>query len=331
MKILGIETSCDETSAAVYGKNKLYSNIVASQEIHKEFGGVVPELASRAHIRLISSIVQKALDRADTALADIDGIAVTYGPGLVGSLLVGLNFAKALAYTNNIPWVGVNHIEAHIFANFIYDSDLIPPFIALIISGGHTQLVLFKDFFHYETIGKTRDDAAGEAYDKVAKMLELGYPGGPVIDKLAKDADPDFVKFPRPFLSESNFDFSFSGLKTAVLYYLRSLNSEEQQEHRADIVASFQAALVEVLIEKTIQAAKKFNVNKIVLAGGVACNSYLRNNLKNQTELEKFKLYIPSPILCTDNAAMIACTGFFKLKNGEKSSYKLSPSPSLTL
>ena len=331
MTILGIETSCDETAAAVYGDSGLMSNVIASQAIHQPFGGVVPELASRMHIQLIVPIVKKAVGDAKASISDIDGIAVTYGPGLVGSILVGLNFAKALAYSQRLPWVGVNHIEGHIFANFVHRNNLEPPFVVLIISGGHTQLVYVKQLGVYQILGKTRDDAAGEAYDKVAKMMNLGYPGGPIIDKLAETGDENFVEFPRAMRSEDNFDFSFSGLKTAVLYYLQRLDRKAAAEHINDIVASFQAALVDVLIEKTIHAAKKMKTKSIALAGGVACNSYLRKKMELRAEREGLKLFVPSPILCTDNAAMIACAGFFKLQNGEKSSYNLSPKPTLML
>lgn len=331
MTILGIETSCDETAAAVYGDKGLISNVITSQAIHQPFGGVVPELASRMHVQLIVPIVKKALRDAKVSISDIDGIAVTCGPGLVGSILVGLNFAKALAYSQRLPWVGVNHIEGHIFANFIDRKNLESPFVVLIISGGHTQLVYVKQLGVYQILGKTRDDAAGEAYDKIAKMMNLGYPGGPIIDKQAKMGDESFVDFPRAMLGEDNFDFSFSGLKTAVLYYLQGLDRKAADEHINDIVASFQAALVDVLIEKTINAAKKMKIKSIALAGGVACNSYLRKKMEIRAESEEMKLFVPSPILCTDNAAMIACAGFFKLQRGERASYDLSPKPALML
>ncbi|MBN2013441.1 tRNA (adenosine(37)-N6)-threonylcarbamoyltransferase complex transferase subunit TsaD [candidate division KSB1 bacterium] len=328
MIVLGIESSCDETSAAVVRDDHLLSNIIASQEVHREFGGVVPELASRAHARHIVPIVKQALRQANVTINEIDGIAVTYGPGLVGSLLVGLNFAKALAFTHSIPFVGVNHIEGHIWANFIDVSEPQPPFIALIISGGHTQLVIVEAWGTYRTIGKTKDDAAGEAFDKVAKMMNLGYPGGPVIDRMAKNANSQFVRFPRAMMTDGNYDFSFSGLKTAVLYYLREHGPEN---HQADVVASFQAALSDVLIEKTIQAAKAHRLSSIVLAGGVACNSYIRNNFQVRATDEKLNVYLPKPILCTDNAAMIARAGLLKLNQGEVSGYDLAPKPSLRL
>ncbi|MEE4311672.1 MAG: tRNA (adenosine(37)-N6)-threonylcarbamoyltransferase complex transferase subunit TsaD [candidate division KSB1 bacterium] len=331
MVVLGIETSCDETSAAVFTDDGILSNIVASQEVHTRYGGVVPELASRAHIRLIVPIVNRALERADMTMSRIEGIAVTYGPGLVGSILVGLNFAKGIAYSRDIPWTGVNHIEGHIFANYVNESEIRTPFISLIISGGHTQLVHVKKLGEYEVLGKTRDDAAGEAYDKVAKMMDLGYPGGPLIDKMAEEGDEKFIAFPRPMLKEDNYDFSFSGVKTAVLYYLKKNKPELLRKHQKDIVASFQAALVEVLVDKTIRAARDLKINNIALAGGVASNSYLRKMFIRRCDAEEFTLFIPPPSLCTDNAAMIACTGHFYLKRGERSTFDMSPKPSLNL
>lgn len=331
MNVLGIETSCDETAAAVYSDDGLLSNVVASQTIHQKYGGVVPELASRAHVKLITPIVQQALDDAGLVLDQIGGIAVTHGPGLVGSILIGLNFAKSLSYAKNIPYIGINHIEGHIFANFVDQTKVETPFIVLIVSGGHTQLVYVNSLGEYTTIGQTRDDAAGEAYDKVAKMMDLGYPGGPIIDNLSKKGDEKFIHFPRAMLNEANFDFSFSGLKTSVLYYLKKKTREEIENHRDDIVASFQAAIVDVLVEKTIGAAIQKNVRNIVLAGGVACNSSLRNKMKNNANKNKLNVYFPLPLLCTDNAAMIACAGHFRINRGEHSFYNLSPMPSLKL
>ncbi|MBC8186529.1 tRNA (adenosine(37)-N6)-threonylcarbamoyltransferase complex transferase subunit TsaD [candidate division KSB1 bacterium] len=330
MNILGIETSCDETAAAVYQAPKLLSNIISSQTIHQQYGGVVPELASREHIRLILPIIKGALSEAKLTLNDLDGIAVTSGPGLAGALLVGVNTAKALAYALAIPFVGVNHIEGHIFAVQLTEA-VEPPFVSLVISGGHTQLVWVEDFGKYTIMGKTYDDAAGEAFDKVAKMLMLGYPGGPVIDKLSKDGDKKFVNFPRALLKKKNYDFSFSGLKTSVLYYLKNLSEDERKKHAADIAASFQAALVEVLIKKTIAAAKDKQVNNVVLAGGVARNSYLRESFQQPAEKEDLKIFIPEPILCTDNAAMIALVGYRKLKQGLRSEFDLAPQVGLKL
>lgn len=331
MNILGIETSCDETAAAIYSSIGLLSNVIASQTIHQEYGGVVPELASREHIRLILPIIQKSLADANLALNELDGIAVTYGPGLVGSILVGLNAAKALAYALDLPWVGINHIEGHIFSIYLNHQNLKPPFISLVVSGGHTQLLYVEKLGCYEIMGKTLDDAAGEAFDKVAKMLDLGYPGGPIIDKLASQGNENFVRFPRSIMKENEYNFSFSGLKTAVLYYLKQLSEDDKQKHLADIVASFQAALVDVIVEKTVAAARARKIKQIVLAGGVARNKFLRNLFQRRATIEDLQIYIPEPILCTDNAAMIAWLGYHKLRQGFKSDYSLSPVPGLKL
>lgn len=331
MNILGIETSCDETAAAIYGSDGLQSNVIASQAIHQQYGGVVPELASREHIRLILPIIRQSLDEANLTLQQIDGIAVTYGPGLVGSLLVGLNMAKALAYALRIPFIGINHIEGHLFSVSLNRHNLKVPFIALVISGGHTQLVLVKELGQYEILGRTLDDAAGEAFDKISKMLNLGYPGGPLIDKLSIQGNDKFAQFPRSLLKEQGYNFSFSGLKTAVLYFLRRISETDQKKHVADIAASFQAALVEVLIEKTIAASRNYGIQNIVLAGGVARNSYLRKLFQVRAEQEALNLHIPDPILCTDNAAMIAWVGYQKLQKGEQSDFRLAPVPGLKL
>jgi len=331
MKILGIETSCDETAAAVYSSTGLLSNVIASQTIHYEYGGVVPELASREHIRLILPIIQKSLDDAALNLNQIDGIAVTYGPGLVGSILVGLNTAKAMAYALEKPWIGINHIEGHIFSIYLTQPNVKQPFVSLVISGGHTQLVYVNKPGQYEILGKTLDDAAGEAFDKVAKMLDLGYPGGPIVDKLASEGDETFVQFPRSIMKKDEYNFSFSGLKTAVLYYLKQISEDEIIKHKADIAASFQAALVEVLVEKTVLAAKDRNINDIVLAGGVARNSYLRKLFHQRAQIENLQIHIPEPILCTDNAAMIAWLGYQKLQQGFVSDFSLAPVPGLKL
>ena len=331
MNILGIETSCDETAAAVYGSDGLKSNVIASQSIHYQYGGVVPELASREHIRLILPIIKQALAEANFKLQEIDGIAVTYGPGLVGSLLVGLNIAKGLAYALRIPFIGVNHIEGHVFSVCLNHPDLDFPFIALVISGGHTQLVLVKNLGQYEILGRTLDDAAGEAFDKVSKMLGLGYPGGPIIDRVSSQGDEKFAQFPRSLIKEEGYNFSFSGLKTSVLYFLKRLAEEERQKYIADIAASFQAALVEVLIEKTVAASRNHKIKNIVLAGGVARNSYLRKLFQARAEHDRIYIYIPEPILCTDNAAMIAWVGYHKFQNGDKSDYRLAPVPGLKL
>lgn len=331
MKLLGIETSCDETAAAVWLEDRLTSNIVASQEVHQKYGGVVPELASRAHVQLILPTVQKALKEAEIEKEYLDGIAVTFGPGLAGSLLVGLNFAKAMALALDIPIIGVNHIEGHIFSNSVLGEGPPPPFIALIISGGHTQLVLVHEWGKYEILGKTRDDAVGEAFDKAAKMLELSYPGGPAVDKLAATGDPEYLDFPKGRIKDSELDFSYSGLKTAVLYHLQSLSPEERERSKADVAASFQKAAIEILIENSLKALEKYQIDQLALAGGVACNSLLRNRLKEESEKHGFKLFTPPLKLCTDNAAMIVRAGRFYLERGERSEFSLSPVPSLRL
>ncbi len=323
--ILGIETSCDETAAAIVedGKN-IISNIVASQiTFHQKYGGVVPEIASRKHIEYIIPVIDKALSTPGKKLDDLSGIAVTYGPGLVGSLLVGLSVAKAIAYTQNIPLIGVNHLEAHIYANFLERKEIEPPFICLIVSGGHTSLVYIKDFREYKFLGQTKDDAAGEAFDKIAKILSLGYPGGPIIEKLAKKGNPLAIKFPRPLLNNKSYDFSFSGLKTAVIYYIKKTKEENKIVQVKDILASFQQAVIDVLVEKTIRAALEFDTKKIVLAGGVAANDLLRRSIKKRANSLKFKVFYPSFSLCTDNAAMVASVGYYKLRENKKSSLNL--------
>ena len=323
--ILGIETSCDETAAAIVedGK-KIISNIVASQiTFHQKYGGVVPEIASRKHIEYIIPVIDKALSTPGKKLDDLSGIAVTYGPGLVGSLLVGLSVAKAIAYTQNIPLIGVNHLEAHIYANFLERKEIEPPFICLIVSGGHTSLVYIKDFREYKFLGQTKDDAAGEAFDKIAKILNLGYPGGPIIEKLAKKGNPLAIKFPRPLLNNKSYDFSFSGLKTAVIYYIKKTKEENKIVQVKDILASFQQAVIDVLVEKTIRAALEFDTKKIILAGGVAANDLLRRSIKKRANSLKFKVFYPSFSLCTDNAAMVASVGYYKLRENKKSSLNL--------
>ena len=331
MIVLGIETSCDETAAAVIEENNVLSSIISSQEVHAQFGGVVPELASRAHIRLIVPIVERALKQADKSLHEIDGFAVTYGPGLVGALLVGLNFVKGMVTATGKPFVGVNHIEGHIYGNILSQPEIEFPIIFLIVSGGHTQLVLMEDHLKYRIIGKTRDDAVGEAFDKGAKLLGLGYPGGPMIDKLAQKGDADFVKFPRAMLKNAPFDFSYSGLKTSLLVYLKNISEEEKQKHLNDICASYQKAAVEVLIKKTLLAAKKFKAKRIALAGGVAANSLLRSWLQKVCEQEGLELYLPELKYCTDNAAMIARVGLEYLKHGITSPLTLNAYPALKL
>ncbi|MEW9096349.1 MAG: tRNA (adenosine(37)-N6)-threonylcarbamoyltransferase complex transferase subunit TsaD [Clostridiaceae bacterium] len=334
IKILAIESSCDETSAAVVVNGReVLSNIISSQiDIHKKFGGVVPEVASRKHIEVIGAVVKEALDEAKTSLQDIDAIGVTYGPGLVGALLVGLQYAKGLSYALNKPLVGVNHIEGHVSANFIQHKDLEPPFVCLIVSGGHTNIVYMKDYGEFEVLGQTRDDAAGEAYDKIARALGLGYPGGPKIDKLAKEGNPEAIKFPRAnFHDNSSLDFSFSGLKSAVLNYLNGKAMKNEEVNKADVAASFQKAVVDFLVDNSIRACKMKKVDKIAIAGGVAANSCLRDTLVKEGDRNGIKVLFPELILCTDNAAMIGSAAYFELIKGRTASLDLNAIPNLKL
>ena len=331
--ILAIESSCDETSAAVVVNGRdVLSNIIASQiELHKKFGGVVPEVASRMHIEVINSVVSEALKVANKTLDDIDAIAVTYGPGLVGALLVGLQYAKGLAYSLKKPLIGVNHIEGHISANFIEHKDLKPPFVCLVVSGGHTFIVHVKDYGNYEIIGETRDDAAGEAYDKVARSLGLGYPGGPKIDKLSKEGNEDAIKFPRANFHDNTLDFSFSGVKSAVLNYLNKMEMKNEKINKADVAASFQKAVVGVLTDNVIKTCKIKKIDKIAIAGGVASNSALRESLIKEGKKRNINVLFPSPILCTDNAAMIGSAAYFEFLRGNVASMDLNAKPNLRL
>ncbi|MBN2423657.1 MAG: tRNA (adenosine(37)-N6)-threonylcarbamoyltransferase complex transferase subunit TsaD [Calditrichaceae bacterium] len=331
MKVLGIETSCDETSAAVIDDDRVLSSIISSQEIHSRFGGVVPELASRAHVRLITPIVRKALQSSGIDYKKLDGIAVTCGPGLVGALLVGVNFVKGLSRALNIPFIGVNHLEGHIYGNLLSQKNYQFPILFLIVSGGHTMLILMKDHLNYQVLGQTRDDAVGEAFDKGAKMLGLGYPGGPEIDRRAKNGDPDFYKFPRAWLKGQNFDFSYSGLKTALLVYLEQNPPSAISKHIDDICASYQAAAVEVLIKKTMNAAKHFGIKYVGVAGGVAANSLLREQLTEECGKQGIIMLLPEPIYCTDNAAMIARAGLEYLNSGITSGQNLNAYPNLKI
>jgi len=332
MLILAIETSCDETSAAVVKDGReVLSNIISSQiDIHKKFGGVVPEVASRKHIETINQIVQEALDAANVTFKDIDLIGVTRGPGLVGALLIGISTAKALSYGLNVPLVGVNHIEGHVCANYIEFKDLEPPFTCLIVSGGHTYLVQANGYTDYEIVGRTRDDAAGESFDKVARALGLPYPGGPVIDKLSQKGNKEAIDFPRAMIDDS-YDFSFSGLKTAVLNYLNQQRQKGQEIVIEDVAASFQQAVLDVLVEKAFRLAKERGMNKIVLAGGVAANQGLRDMMNLRGEEEGIKIYYPSRILCTDNAAMIGSAAYFNYMAGNVSNLHLNVEPNLDL
>lgn len=331
--ILAIESSCDETAAAVVKNGReVLSNIISSQiELHKLYGGVVPEIASRKHIEKINPVIREALSAANMKLEDMDAIGVTYGPGLVGALLVGVAAAKAISYAKNIPLVGVHHIEGHISANYIENKDLEPPFLGMVVSGGHTHLVMVKDYGKYEILGKTRDDAAGEAFDKVARAIGLGYPGGPKIDKLAKEGNPKAIAFPRAHVADAPLDFSFSGLKSSVLNYINSCEMKHQEICRADVAASFQAAVVDAIVSHTIEAAKMYRMDKVALAGGVASNSALRQAMKERCEAAGLKFYYPSPILCTDNAAMIGCAAYYEYLAGTRHGLDLNAVPNLKI
>lgn len=331
--ILAIESSCDETSAAiVINGREVLSNVISSQiEIHEKFGGVVPEVASRKHIEVINAVVEEALEKANMKLSDLDAIGVTYGPGLVGALLVGLQYAKGLAYSLDLPLIGVNHIEGHICANFIEHKDLKPPFVSLVVSGGHTFIVYVKDYGEYEIIGETRDDAAGEAYDKVARAIGLGYPGGPKIDKLSKEGDPNSISFPRARFHDDTLDFSFSGLKSAVLNYLNKKSMQNEEVNAADVAASFQKAVVEVLTDNAMVTCEKRGIDRIAIAGGVASNSGLRENLINKGNEKGIKILFPSLELCTDNAAMIGSAAYYQWELGNVSTMDLNAKPNLKL
>jgi len=330
---LGIETSCDETSVALVADGReVLSNVISSQiEVHKVFGGVVPEIASRHHLNNMSSVYKSAMETAGVSLRDVDLIGVTCGPGLVGALLIGLATAKAFAYAAKKPLVGVHHIQGHICANYIEHKELEPPFLALVVSGGHTHLVYVKDYNEHVVLGRTRDDAAGEAFDKVARVLELGYPGGPKIDQAAKEGDPHSVEFKRVMLEKDSLDFSFSGIKTGVLNYLNSQKQKGEDIFVPDVAASFQMAVVEVLVAKAMMAAARTGEDKLVLAGGVAANSLLRTMLAEACEKAGIALYCPSPLLCTDNAAMIACAAYYKYQAGLTDDMTLDAYPALSL
>lgn len=331
--ILAIESSCDETAAAVVKNGReVLSNIISSQiDLHTLYGGVVPEIASRKHMEQINQVIEEALVQAQVSLDDITAVAVTYGPGLVGALLVGVAEAKAIAYAAKKPLVGVHHIEGHISANYIDNPELKPPFICLVVSGGHTHLVKVEDYGKYIILGKTRDDAAGEAYDKVARAIGLGYPGGPKIDKISKEGNKDAIKFPRAQVEGAPYDFSFSGLKSAVLNYINSCEMKNEEINRADVAASFQNAVVESLVSRAIAVAKEHQIDKIAIAGGVASNSALREAMIAACEGNGFKFYRPTPIFCTDNAAMIGAAGYYDYMNGVRSGLDLNAVPNLKL
>lgn len=331
--ILGIESSCDETAAAVVRNGReVLSNIINTQiDLHKVYGGVVPEIASRKHIENIDVVIDAALEEAGKRLDEIDAIAVTYGPGLVGALLVGVSEAKALAYAAQKPLVPVHHIKGHIMANFIAHPELEPPFVCLVASGGHSHIVEVRDYTVFHVLGRTRDDAAGEAFDKIARVLGLGYPGGPLIDRLAKEGDPEAVRFPRVRMDQDSLDFSFSGVKTAVINYLHKAEQQGTAVRKADIAASFQRAVTDVLCEHTVEAAQKCGLKTIALAGGVAANSELRRRMAEEAGNWGMDVLSPPPVLCTDNAAMIACAGYYAYMAGETADLRLNAVPSLPL
>lgn len=333
INILAIESSCDETSAAVVVNGRqVLSNVIYSQiDIHTLYGGVVPEIASRKHIEKVNQVVKAALREAGCTLDDIDAVAVTYGPGLVGALLVGVGAAKAIAFAKDMPLVGVHHIEGHIAANYIENKELEPPFMCLVVSGGHTHLVKVLDYDRFDILGITRDDAAGEAFDKVARAIGLGYPGGPKIDKKAKEGNADAIVFPRAKVGESEYDFSFSGLKSAVLNYINQAQMKGEAINEADVAASFQKAVTDVLTEHAVAATKRYGMDKLALAGGVASNSALRQSMEAACMKEGIKLFCPSRILCTDNAAMIGAAGYYEYIKGTRHGWDLNAVPNLKL
>lgn len=331
--ILAIESSCDETAAAVVKNGReVLSNVISSQiELHTLYGGVVPEIASRKHIEKINQVIGEALKEAGITLEQVTAVAVTYGPGLVGALLVGVSAAKAISFAMDKPLVGVHHIEGHISANFIENKELEPPFVCLVVSGGHTHLVVVKDYGEYEILGYTRDDAAGEAFDKVARAIGLGYPGGPKIDRLSREGNPDAVRFPRAKVDGSEYDFSFSGLKSAVLNYLNSCEMKGIEVNKADVAASFQKAVVDVLVGHSLGAVREYGFDKFAIAGGVASNSSLRAAFETECARQGIRFYHPSPVFCTDNAAMIGVAGYYEYIKGTRSGYDLNAVPGLRL
>lgn len=331
--ILAIESSCDETAAAVVRNGReVLSNVISSQiDLHTLYGGVVPEIASRKHIERINQVIEEALSTAGVSLAQTDAVAVTYGPGLVGALLVGVAEAKAIAYAAGKPLVGVHHIEGHIAANFIEHPELEPPFLSLVVSGGHTHLVRVEDYGVFTILGRTRDDAAGEAFDKVARAIGLGYPGGPKIDRVAREGDPEAIAFPRTHIEDAPYDFSFSGLKSAVLNYINGCQTKGQEYRQADIAASFQKAVTDVLVGNAMRAVEEYHADRFAIAGGVAANSALRQAMKEACEERGVKLYYPSPVYCTDNAAMIGVAGYYEYRKGVRHGLDLNAIPNLRL
>ena len=330
---LGIESSCDETAIGIVADGReVLANVISSQiDIHTAFGGVVPEIASRRHLENINGVLSQALEEAQITIDDVDLIGVTYGPGLVGALLVGVAAAKAISFAKDIPLVAVNHMHGHIAANYVEYPELEPPFMGLVVSGGHTNIVFVKDYNQCETLGETRDDAAGEAFDKVARAIGLGYPGGPKIDKVSKEGNPDAIHFPRAAVAENEYDFSFSGLKSAVLNYLNGCQMKGEEINQADVAASFQKAVVDVLVSHSLHAVKAYGLNKFAIAGGVASNSSLRAAFEEECGKRNIAFYHPSPIFCTDNAAMIGVAGYYEYIKGVRSGYDLNAVPNLKL
>ncbi|MCF0121621.1 MAG: tRNA (adenosine(37)-N6)-threonylcarbamoyltransferase complex transferase subunit TsaD [Lachnospiraceae bacterium] len=331
--ILGIESSCDETAVAVVmNGRRVLSNVIASQiDLHTLYGGVVPEIASRKHIEKINQVIEEALKQAGVTLEDLDGIGVTYGPGIVGALLVGVSVAKAIAYARKLPLIGIHHIEGHVSANYIEHSDLEPPFMCEIISGGHTDLVIVKDYGSFKILGRTRDDAAGEAFDKVARAIGLGYPGGPKIEVLSREGNPAAIVFPRAHVKDAPYDFSFSGLKSAVLNYLNQCRMAQKTICKADVAASFQQAVVDVLVDTALIGVNDYHMMKLAIGGGVASNQKLRKAMAEACEREKIKFYYPSSVFCTDNAAMIGTAAYYKFLKGTKHGLDLNAVPNLKL
>lgn len=331
--ILAIESSCDETAAAVIrdGHEVLSNEIYTQIKFHTVYGGVVPEIASRKHIEKINYVVRAALEKANMTLDDIDAVAVTYGPGLVGALLVGVSEAKAIAWAADKPLIGVNHIEGHISANYIEHPELKPPYLGLVVSGGHTHLIIVKDWAEFDILGRTVDDAAGEAFDKVARAIGLGYPGGPKIDKLAREGNPDAIEFPKARVNGSEYNFSFSGLKSCVLNYINHAEMTHEEFNKADLAASFEKAIVDVLVEHTMDAAKNYGIREVAMAGGVSANSALRSGMQKACDARNLKLYVPSPIFCTDNAAMIGVAAYHEYMKGTRSGWDLNANPGLRL
>ena len=331
--ILAIESSCDETAASVVKNGReVLSNVIFTQiDLHARYGGVVPEIASRKHIEKINQVIEEALEQAGVTLKDITAVAVTYGPGLVGALLVGVSAAKAISFATGKPLIGVHHISGHISANYIEYPDLEPPFVCLVASGGHSHLVTVRDYGEYDIIGRTRDDAAGEAFDKVARAIGLGYPGGPKIDKLSREGNPDAISFPRAKVAENEYDFSFSGLKSVVLNYLNACRMKGEEICQADVAASFQKAVIDVLVEHSLHAVKEYGVDRFAIAGGVASNSSLRAAFAQECGKRGIRFYHPSPVYCTDNAAMIGAAGYYEYRKGVRHGYDLNAVPNLKL